>query len=302
MKAKRNTGQLAQIFRFYTLGDRTMVIAGTFLLVLFLITLAYPLLYALVSSFSKGVLPLNLIPTKITLAGYTACFNYALIWSGFANSLLYTSVGTVIALFVTICCAYALSMRLKLRGVMLAICMFVMYFDGGLIPNFLWIKQLGLYNTIWAIVLPGSLSIYNMLVMRAYFQTSIPEELREAAELDGANELVYLVRVVLPLSGAVIAVITLYYASSLWNSYFYAMIYLQNLEKLPLANVLRSILLTTQNAGMTAMDSETAALIEERQEVMKYCVIIVSTVPMMIVYPFIQKYFVKGVMIGAVKG
>ena len=302
MKKRKKPNGLAQAFSFYTPGDKVMILGASLLLLLFFVTLVYPLVYALISSFSKGVLPLNLIPKKTTLAGYIACFQYPLIWSGFRNSLIYSVLGTAIALFVTICCAYALSMKLRLRGVMLAICMFVMYFDGGLIPNFLWIKQLGLYNTVWALVLPGALSIYNMLVMRTYFQESIPGELREAAELDGANELVYLVRVVLPLSGAVIAVVTLYYASSLWNSYFNAMIYLQDLERLPLANVLRSILLTTQNAGMNAMDSETAALMEERQEVMKYCVIVVSTVPMMVVYPFIQRFFVKGVMIGAVKG
>lgn len=299
---KRKYRMIPQDFRFFTISDLFVIAIISLLLFLFLIALIYPLLYASVSSFSKGLLPLNLVPKTITLAGYTACFNYPLIWSGFANSLIYSSLGTAIALLITISCAYALSIQLRLRGIMLAICMFVMYFDGGMVPNFLWIKQLGLYNTIWAIILPGSLSIYNMLVMRTYFQTSIPEELREAAELDGANEIIYLVRVVIPLSGAVIAVVALYYASSLWNSYFYSMIYLRDLEKMPLANVLRSILIITQSAGMTAMDSETAAQIEERQQVMKYVVIIVATLPMMIIYPFIQKYFVKGVMLGAIKG
>lgn len=302
MKVKQKSSRLAQAFKFYTLGDKAMVLFGSFILLLFLILLAYPLLYALISSFSKGVLPLNLIPSKITLAGYIACFNYSLIWSGFMNSLLYTSVGTSIALLVTICCAYSLSVNLRFRGLMLAICMFTMYFDGGLIPTFLWIKKLGLYNTMWAVIMPASLSIFNMLVMRTYFSTSIPEELREAAELDGANDFVYLVRIVIPLSSAVIAVVALNYASSIWNSYFYAMIYLQDLEKLPLSNVLRNILTISQNAGMDSIDSYSAAQMEERQEVMKYCVIIVSTAPMMLVYPFIQKYFVKGVMIGAVKG
>ena len=239
-----------------------------------------------------------------TLEGYKACFNYPLLWSGFANSILYTCLGTVIALVVTICCAYPLSIKgLPGSGFMLFICMFTMYFDGGLIPTFLWIKQAGLYNTMWAVILPGALSIYNMLVMRTYFANSIPHDLKEAADLDGANEITYLLRIVIPLSGPVIAVIALYYASALWNSYFNAMMYLLDLEKMPLANILRNLLITSQNAGSSAAtDSMTAAAMEERQDVMKYCVMVIATVPMMVLYPFIQKFFVKGVMIGAVKG
>ncbi len=288
--------------RFYTKRDKVVLFISTLLLFAFFIALLYPLLYAMVSSFTKGTLPMTLIPRRFTLEGYRACFDYKYLWSGFSNSLLITVVGTAIAVAVTICCAYALSINHRLRGVMLGVCMFTMYFDGGLIPNYLWIRDLGLFNTIWALVLPGALSVYNMLVMRTYFQNSIPRELREAAQLDGASELQYLVRVVIPLSGAVIAVVTLYYASSLWNSYFNAMLYIRDMEKLPLSNILRSLLLTAQNAGMTTMDSLTAQKIEEREEVMKYCVIVVSTFPMMLLYPFIQKYFVRGVMIGAVKG
>lgn len=300
---KKVQSELARTLSFYTLGDKLMLVLVGLIMVIFFLALVYPLVYAMISSFTKGLLPLNLIPKKITLAGYQACFNYSLLWSGFKNSVIYTVLGTAVALVVTICCAYPLANNLRLRGLMLGICMFTMYFDGGLIPTFLWIKNLGLYNTVWAIVLPASLSIYNMIVMRTYFATTIPVEMKEAAELEGASELVYLVKIVLPLSGAVIAVIALYYASSLWNSYFNAMVYFQDLEKLPLANVLRSLLITAQNAGVNATtDSTTAALLEERQDVMKYCVIVISTIPMMCIYPFIQKYFVKGVMIGAVKG
>ncbi|MDI9505298.1 MAG: carbohydrate ABC transporter permease [Candidatus Excrementavichristensenella sp.] len=302
MKRKKEVVIKENPMRFYTLADKVVLGLTTFVLLLFFVVLLYPLLYAVISSFAKGVLPLNLIPTRITLEGYIACIEYRYIWTGFRNSVIYTLLGTGIALLVTICCAYALSVKHRLRGLMLAICMFTMYFDGGLIPNFLWINKLGLYNTVWALVLPGALSVYNMLVMRTYFENSIPAELHEAAQLDGASEIGYLIRVVVPLSGAVIAVIALYYISSLWNSYFQAMLYIQDLEKLPLSNILRSLLLTAQNAGLTTMDSSTAQKIEERQEVMKYCVIVVSSVPMLVLYPFIQKYFVKGVMIGAVKG
>lgn len=288
----------------YTLSDKIMLRVSTLILALFFLAIMYPLIYAVISSFSKGVLDLNLIQDQFTLEGYKACFNYPLLWSGFANSVLYTGLGTIIALIVTVCCAYPLSIKgLPFAGVMLFLCMFTMYFDGGLIPTFLWIKDLGLYNTMWAVILPSSLSIFNMLVMRTYFADSIPHDLKEAAGLDGANEIVYLIRIVLPLSGPVIAVIALYYASSLWNSYFNAMMYLLDLEKMPLANILRNLLITTQNAGSSAAtDSMTAAAMEERQEVMKYCVMVIATVPMMVLYPFIQKFFVKGVMIGAVKG
>lgn len=287
----------------YSFGDRLLLGAMAFGLLLFLITILYPLAYAFVSSFNKGLLPVNLVPTQITLTGYIACFNYGFIWTGFLNSVIYTGLGTVIALVVTICCAYPLSLKLRAGGVMTAICMFTMYFDGGLIPTFLWMKELGLYNTLWVMVLPGSLSVYNMIVMRTFFATQIPTEMREAAELDGASEFVFLTRIVLPLSGAIIAVIALYYATSLWSSYFNAMIYLQDRAKMPLANVLRTILMDSESFGSEAgFDMLTAELMEERREVMKYCVIVVATVPMMVVYPFVQKYFVKGVMIGAIKG
>lgn len=290
--------------RSNTPGDRIMLSVSTLILILFFVAIMYPLIYAAVSAFTKGVLPLNLIPKRFTLEGFKACFNYPLLWSGFANSILYTVLGTLIALIVTICCAYPLSIKqLPGVGIMLFICMFTMYFDGGLIPTFLWIKDAGLYNTMWAVILPSSLSIYNMLVVRTYFSDSIPHDLKEAADLDGANEIVYLLRIVIPLSGPVIAVIALYYASALWNSYFNAMMYLLDLEKMPLANILRNLLITSQNAGSSAAtDSMTAAAMEERQDVMKYCVMVIATVPMMAVYPFIQKFFVKGVMIGAVKG
>lgn len=296
-KAKR-----AQEFAAYTRSDHIMLWGSMTLLILFLIIVLYPLVYAFISSFTKGVLPLNLVPQLFTWEGYKACFQYRLLWTGFGNSLLYTALGTAISLIVTILCAYPLSInKLPLRNVLLVICMFTMYFEGGLIPTFLWIRDLGLFNTLWAVLLPGCLSIYNMLVLRTYFAHSIPADLKEAAELDGANEILYLVRIVLPLSGAVIAVIALYYASSIWNSYFNAMLYLQDLEKMPLANVLRNLLVTSQNAG-ASVDAGSAQAMEERQEVMKYCVIVIATVPMMCIYPFVQRYFVNGVMIGAVKG
>lgn len=301
MKKKKNAPYSVDMAAC-TRSDTVMLWISMGVLILFLLMIIYPLLYATIASFTKGTLALNLIPERITWEGYRACLEYKLLWTGFRNSIFYMVLGTVISVVVTILCAYPLSIgKLRLHKAMLFICMFTMYFDGGLIPTFLWIKDMGLYNTIWAVILPSCLSIYNMLVMRTYFATSIPAELKEAADLDGASELTYLIRIVIPLSGAVIAVIALYYASGLWNSYFNAMLYLQDLEKLPLANVLRNLLVMAQNAGSNASGS-TADAMQERQEVMRYCVIVVATVPMMCIYPFIQKYFVKGVMIGAVKG
>ena len=288
---------------YYTSGDKVLLGFITLMLLVVFVAVLYPLVYGFISSFNKGMLPLNLIPNRITLAGYEVCLQYSYLWQGFLNSVIYTSVGTAIALVVTICCAYPLSLPLRCGGVMTGICMFTMYFDGGLIPTYLWIKQLGVYNSMWALVLPASLSIYNMIVMRTYFKTAIPSDLREAAELDGAGEMTYLVRIVLPLSLSVIAVIGLYYASALWSSYFQASIYIKDREKLPLANVLRTILVGSESYGSEgSVDSMTAEKMEERRDVMKYCVMVLATVPMMCIYPFVQKYFVKGVMVGAVKG
>jgi len=185
------------------------------------------------------------------------------------------------------------------------LCVFTMYFSGGLIPTYLTIRGYGILDTIWALILPVSLSVYNMIVMRTYFRTSIPDEMHEAASIDGCGEWRFLTQIVLPLSGPIIAVIGLYYAVDLWNGYFNAMVYLQDKAKLPLANVLRELLIQNQSLGMESnvqMDSTTLALLEMRSQVMRYSLIIVSSLPVMMLYPFVQKYFVKGVMIGAVKG
>mgnify|MGYP004463820739 CR=1 FL=1 len=302
-KIRKGPKRKSKLHNYYTTGDRFLLAFFTLVLVFAFIAVLYPLIYALISSFNKGMLPLSLIPNRITLAGYEVCLQYGYLWKGFLNSVIYMIVGTALALLVTICCAYPMSLPLRLGGVMAVICMFTMYFDGGLVPTYLWMKQLGLYNTMWALVLPASLSVYNMLVMRSYFTTAIPGDLREAAELDGAGEMTYLMRIVLPLSLSVIAVVALYYASALWSSYFQASIYIKDREKLPLANVLRTILVGAESYGSEGgVDSMTAEKMEERRDVMKYCVMVLATVPMMLIYPFIQKYFVSGVMIGAVKG
>ena len=289
----------------HTAGDYAFLAFDWLILILFFLILAYPLLYVIASSFSAmQITTLSLIPKKFSLEGYRAVIEYKYIWIGYVNSLLYMALGTAIALVVTICCAYPLSRPdFKAGKLLMGLCLFTMYFSGGIIPTFLWIRDLHMLDTIWAIVLPTSLSVYNMIVMRTYFATSIPGDLREAAQLDGCGDFRFLYSIVLPLSGPILAVIALYYAVALWNGYFNAMLYLRTKTKLPLTMFLRDILVLNQMTGLDAgLDMEQMALAEERAQIMKYSLIIVGSLPMMLIYPFVQKYFVKGVMIGAVKG
>ena len=289
----------------HTAGDYVFLAADWLILILFFLILAYPLLYVIASSFSAmQITTLSLIPKRISLEGYRAVIEYKYIWIGYVNSLLYMALGTAIALVVTICCAYPLSRPdFKAGKLLMGLCLFTMYFSGGIIPTFLWIRDLHMLDTIWAIVLPTSLSVYNMIVMRTYFATSIPGDLREAAQLDGCGDFRFLYSIVLPLSGPILAVIALYYAVALWNGYFNAMLYLRTKTKLPLTMFLRDILVLNQMTGLDAgLDMEQMARAEERAQIMKYSLIIVGSLPMMLIYPFVQKYFVKGVMIGAVKG
>lgn len=266
----------------------------------------YPMLYVLVSSVSGGAMlsGLSLIPRQVTFEGYKAVFEHEYVLRGYANSLVYMVSGTLLALVSTVLCAYPLS-RSDFRGgkFFMALCLFTMYFDGGLIPTYLWIRSLGLLDTIWAIILPPALSVYNMIVMRTYFKTQIPDEMREASSIDGCGEWRFLLQIVLPLSGPILAVVVLYYAVALWNSYFNSMIYIKTRTKLPLANILRELLILSLTPEIErGLSAEVQAAMERRAEVMKYSLIVVASLPMMILYPFIQKYFVKGVMIGAVKG
>ena len=289
-------------------GDRVFYGIIFLLAVVFLIVFIYPMLYVFVSSFSGGAMisGLSLIPKQVTLEGYKAVMEHEYVLRGYVNSMIYMVVGTCIAMIVTILCAYPLSRRTFKNGkYMMFLCVFTMYFSGGLIPTYMTIRGYGMLDTIWSLILPVSLSVYNMIVMRTYFRTSIPDEMHEAASIDGCGEWRFLTQIVLPLSGPIIAVIGLYYAVDLWNGYFNAMVYLQDKAKLPLANVLRELLVQNQSLNMessVSMDSNSMALMEMRSQVMRYSLIIVASAPVMMLYPFVQRYFVKGVMIGAVKG
>lgn len=265
-----------------------------------------PLIFVVAASFSDPDRVIRgdvlLIPKGITLKAYSMVFENQDIWRGFANTIFYTAAGTAISLVLTILAAYPLS-RKNLRGrnfLMMAI-LFTMYFSGGMIPTYMLVRNLGMYNSIWAILIPNAVSTYNLIVAKTFFENSIPEELYESAHLDGCGNIAMLIKIVLPLSKAIMAVLVLYYAVAIWNAYFDALIYLKDAAKQPLQIVLRNILLMGQTEQMGTNDVGMAEKIK-MAEAIKYSVIVVSSIPMLILYPFVQKYFVKGVMIGAVKG
>ncbi|MET3940885.1 putative aldouronate transport system permease protein [Paenibacillus sp. PvP094] len=273
---------------------------------------AYPLVYMISASISnpKEVASgaMWLFPKDITFEGYERVLQDQRIWSGYANTILYTVVGTAVNLAVTIPAAYALSRRdLVGRGFFMGVFMFTMFFGGGLVPSYLLIKELGMINSMWALILPSTASVWNIIVSRTFFQGTIPSELQEAAQMDGCSNFKLFFKIVLPLSMPIIAVMALFYGVGHWNSYFSAMIYLNDSAKYPLQLVLRQILvlqeMSAQGSGM--MDGSSASALNNKAEVaalVRYAVIIVSTLPVIIIYPFLQRYFVQGVMIGSVKG
>lgn len=288
------------------LQDRVLLIINTILMILFGIIILYPLLFCILSSFSRGsqVMSINIIPDTWSLEGYKAVFEYKWIWIGYRNSIIYTAVGTLLGVMFCVFAAYPLSKPdLDGRNLFMGLFVFTMYFGGGLIPTYLIYRSYGLLDSVLVLLLPSAVNVYNMIITRTYFSSQIPTELREAAFLDGCGETKYLFRIVLPLSVPILAVVALYYAVGHWNSYFDAMIYIKTKIKRPLSVFLREILVLNEADDITSsMDPDALASLEERKNVMKYALIVVSSVPMYILYPFVQKYFVKGIMIGSVKG
>ncbi|MBM6384984.1 MAG: carbohydrate ABC transporter permease [Paenibacillus sp.] len=273
--------------------------------ILFLIAIMYPIYFIVIASFSDPSSVANgqvwVFPKGFTLEGYKELLRHENIWIGYRNTILYTVVGTLIGLVVNISAAYALSRKdLVGRKFFSLFFIFTMFFSGGLIPTFLTIRDFHLYNTFLVMVLPFSVVVFDMIVARTFFQTSIPGDLWEAAQIDGCGNLRYFVLVVLPLSKAIIAVLGLWIAVGYWNSYFNALIYLKDPNLYPLQLILRNILITNQmQSGMGTGEAAQVAL--RLANLMRYSVIIIATIPIMCVYPFIQKYFNQGVMIGAVK-
>jgi putative aldouronate transport system permease protein len=292
-----------------TAGDRIFMVINYLALTVILVIVLYPLIYIVSASFSDARAVTAgrvwLLPVSPTLAGYTAIFKNKYLVSGFTNSVFYTSVGTLIGTVLTLLAAYPLSRpNLPGRGVITFVFFFTTLFNGGLIPSYLVVRSLHMLDTPWAMLLPGALSVWNLLIMRTYFQLTIPRELFEAAQLDGADDFTYLQKIVLPLSGPIIAVIALFYAIGHWNSFFNALIYLQSKELWPLQLVLREILVQNEiDPGMMAgLDAREMAMRQQLRELLKYSLIVVATAPVLAVYPFVQRHFVNGIMLGSVKG
>lgn len=270
------------------------------------IIMAYPLLVVVSTSFSSPSAVMSgevwLFPVEFSLEGYKAVFRTKDVLIGYRNSLFYMIAGTAINVVMTLLCAYPLSRDdLVGQGLFMKLYTFTMLFGGGMIPHYLLLKDLNMLNTVWSMIIPGAVSVYNMIITRTFIKSNIPKEMLEAAKIDGASDIQYFVKMVLPLSGSVIAVITLYYAVSHWNAYFNAFMYLTDKELYPLQIFLKNILVSNQvQADM--LPDEYGTAVESIGEVLKYSLIVVAVVPVMVIYPFVQKHFVKGVMIGAVKG
>lgn len=276
-----------------------------------LLIVAYPLWWVIISSISdpKAVSGGQVVwhPVGLTFRGYLEVFEDKLIVRSFFNSVLYTVCGVLVNLAVTLPTAYALSRdRFSGKKIVTIFYVITMFFGGGLIPTYLVVQKCQLLDTMWALILPGSLSVYNMIVARTFFKSNISEELYEAAEIDGCTQGRFFFQIALPLSGAITAIMVLYYGVGHWNSYFSALIYMSDQNKFPLQLVLRSILITNeaalQQAATTPEAREALNAKKELVELMKYSLIIISSIPVLVLYPFIQRHFVKGVMIGSVKG
>ncbi len=286
-------------------GDRFFYFF-TYLLTGFLtVIVLYPIVYVVSTSFSSPEAVTRgevwLWPVDFSLEGYTAVLKYRDVWIGYRNTIFYTIVGTLMNIALTLACAYPLSRkRLHGKGPIMFLFTFTMLFGGGMIPNYILIKNLKIMNTVWAMLLPGCMSVYNMIVARTFIQRNIPDELLEAAKMDGCSDTRFFFRIVLPLSKAMIAVLALWYAVGHWNAYFNAFLYLSDKELFPLQLFLKNVLV--QNDFATMIDPDLAEQMTELRNLIKYALIVVSTAPLFAFYPLVQKHFVKGVMIGSVKG
>lgn len=282
-------------------------------LFIILVIVLYPLIYIISASVSDPTAvnsgQMWLLPKGFTLEGFKVVFEHEQIWTGYMNTIFYTVLGVSINLAITLPAAYALSRKnLPGRNLIMILFVFTMFFSGGLVPTYLLVKNLGMIDTVWSLVLPNAAAIWNIIVCRTFYQVTIPKELEEAAIIDGCSTTKLFLKVVTPLSMPIIAVMALFYGVGHWNEYFSALIYLNDQAKYPLQMVLREILviqeISTQTTDPAALarDAEVMNQKMDTAAIMKYAVIIVSTLPMLIVYPFLQRYFVKGVMIGSLKG
>ncbi|MEH7548212.1 carbohydrate ABC transporter permease [Neobacillus vireti] len=276
-------------------------------LTLICLAVLYPLYFVVIASISNPDLVYNgsvwLLPKEITFEGYKRIFSDSKIWLGYKNTIIYTVLGTAVQLSLTLMAAYALSRKdLYGKSFFMLMILFTMFFSGGLIPTYLVVKDLGMLNTMWAMIIPKAIAVWNLIVARSFFESSIPNELLEAGKIDGCSNTRFFLKIVLPLSKPIIAVMVLFYAVGNWNSYFDALIYLNDESLYPLQLILRNILIQNQLSVQMLSDLDNLAAQQHVGEIIKYGVIIVAAIPLLIVYPFVQKYFVKGVLIGGVKG
>lgn len=308
MKARAYKEEEMKIQKFskLSIGDKILMAMGYIVLGLFVLAIILPLVYVVVASFmdpnvlnSQG---LSFDFSQWSVSAYKRVFKDEMIWRGFVNSLFYSVSFAVISVFVTLLAAYPMSKKDFVgKGFFNIVFIITMFFGGGLMPTYLLVDNLGLINTVWSVLLPGAVSVWNIILARTYYQ-SLPEELREASAVDGASELMHFFKILLPVCKPIIAVLALWQFVGMWNSYFDAMIYLEDANMQPLQLVLRSILIqNTPRPGMIA-DIQSTAEMSRIAELLKYATIVVSSLPLLIMYPFFQKYFDSGVMVGSVKG
>lgn len=295
-------------FRRQSRSDMLFNLINGFFMCLVVVLMVYPLYFIVIASFSDPT-KLNagkvvLFPQGIMFDGFKAIFRDTKIWVGYRNTIVYAVLGTIVNVCLTITAGYSLSRKeLMGRKPIMILITFTMFFNGGMIPNYMLVSGLGLKDSLWAMILPNAVSIWNLIIARTYLSTNIPDELFEAASMDGCGTIRFFFKIVLPLSSALTAVLVLFYAVAHWNAFFNALIYLESSSKYPLQLVLRNILLINQSGDSSMLaDTEDLVLRQKLADLLKYGVIVVSTLPVLCIYPFVQKYFVKGVMIGAVKG
>jgi putative aldouronate transport system permease protein len=288
-----------------TVGDRIFLIAIYVVLSILLVIVLYPLIYIISSSFSSPSAVTSgrvwLWPVEISLKGYNTLVHNQKVTIGYANSLFYTGAGTVISVLLTVMIAYPLSRKTFFgKNVLMMLITFTMLFSGGLIPTYLVVKQMGMIDTRWALLIPNAIWVWQVIITRSFFQTLIPDEVFDASEIDGCSDFRFLWSVVVPLSKPIIAVLFLIYAVGQWNAYFDALIYLKSATLFPLQLILRSIIILNNSSNAT----DALKQVERQQlaELLKYCLIVVTTLPVLIIYPFVQRFFVQGMMVGSVKG
>lgn len=288
-----------------TAGDRLFMIAIYVILSLLLVVVLYPLIYIISSSFSSPAAVTSgrvwLWPVDVSFKGYAHLMDNPKIVTGYANSLFYTGAGTLISVTLTIMIAYPLSRKTFYgRNLLMMLVTFTLLFSGGLIPTYLVVKQMGLIDTRWALLIPNAIWVWQVIIARTFFQNSIPDELVDASEIDGCSDLRFIWSVVIPLSKPILAVLFLMYAVGQWNAYFDALIYLKTASLFPLQLILRSIIILNNSSNAT----DALKLVERQQlaELLKYSLIVVATLPVLVIYPFVQRYFVQGMLVGSVKG